>query len=325
MQTILHLVEIGFFGLGCLCLFLLFTRLRSSKGDAGSRLGLVRLEKTTVFERKPSLNARRRALTQRRRFRQAPQEATRKYAVMRFTGDLKASGRGGFAVLVNEVIANKEKFAGAVVVVNSPGGGVAEYGQMFAEMLRLRRAGIDLTVCVDTYAASGGYLMSLPANRIVAAPFALVGSVGVVTEFPNFHNFLKKLGIEPLTFTAGTKKRNITALSDPNDEEKRQALQDKLESIHAQFQALVLEYRPNTNVELLNGDSWTAQESVARNMGLVDHIATSEEFLFEANQENELVVLDFKRSRFEGGLLRLITGAVEAAIERVLARLNVIN
>ncbi len=85
--------------------------------------------------------------------------------------------------------------------------------------------------------------MSLPANRIVAAPFALVGSVGVVTEFPNFHKFLKNLGIEPLTFTAGGKKRNITALSDPDDEEKRQALQDKLESIHAQFQALVLQYR----------------------------------------------------------------------------------
>jgi serine protease SohB len=324
MNAILHLVEIGFFTLGCLCFFTLFVRLRSGKRDAARKLGLVRLENTTVYERRPTLNARRRALTQRRGWR-APAETARKYAVMRFTGDLKASGRGGFAVLVNEVIANKEKFAGAIVVVNSPGGGVAEYGQMFAEMLRMRRAGIDLTVCVDTYAASGGYLMSLPANRIVAAPFALVGSVGVVTEFPNFHKFLKNLGIEPLTFTAGTKKRNITALSDPADEEKRQALQDKLESIHAQFQALVLEYRPDTNVELLNGDSWTAQESVARNMGLVDRIATSEEFLFETNQQNELIVLDFKRSRFEGGLLRLITSAVEAGVERALARINVIN
>ncbi len=124
-----------FSGLGSLCLFFLFTRFRSRKCDATKRLGLLRLEQSTVFERKPSLNVRRLAMTQRRG-RAQPAQATRKLAVLRFTGDVRASGRGSFALLVNEVIANKDKFAGVVVVVNSPGGGVAEYGQMFAEMLR---------------------------------------------------------------------------------------------------------------------------------------------------------------------------------------------
>ena len=124
--------------------------------------------------------------------------AQRPVAVITFDGDLRASKRKQVAALVDEIIVNKEKFSQAVVVVNSPGGAVAEYGLLYAELERLRNQNIPLTVCIDTYGASGGYLMSLPANKIVAAPFAIVGSVGVVAFVPNIHRLLKNFDIDPL-------------------------------------------------------------------------------------------------------------------------------
>jgi len=250
-------------------------------------------------------------------------QSGQQFAVLNFTGDVRASGKDGFSLLVNEVLTNKERFAGAIVVVNSPGGGVSEYGQMYAEMLRLKKAGVDLTVCVDTYAASGGYLMSLPATRIIAAPFAMVGSVGVVTEFLNFHKLLKGLGVEPMTITAGNMKRTVTQFSDPDDQEKKDAYQSKLVAIHDQFRSVVTLHRPQVDVALLNGDHWTAQESVERNMKLVDEIATSSEHLFKVQQDNDLVRISLKKSAFGNGLLnKLFARALEAGMTAINERFD---
>ncbi len=239
-------------------------------------------------------------------------------AVLKFEGDTMATGRKVMARLIDEVIINKEKFGGCVVVVASPGGGVAEYGQLYSEMLRLRNAGVVLTVCVDTYAASGGYLMSLPANRIVAAPFSSVASIGVVSEFLNFHDFLKALGIRPMTITAGERKRTLTPFGEVTPE-KEAAYQEHLVAIHDQFKAVVKKHRPNVDVErVCNGDHWTAQKAFDENMGLVDELGTSQEYLLKVNMDSNLVYLTEKSNPFEKGILRMLT----ASIDHVMARIS---
>jgi serine protease SohB len=215
--------------------------------------------------------------------------------VLQFEGDLRATKRKTFASMVDEVIVNKDCFSEIVVAANSPGGSIAEYGLVYAEMERLRTLGLPLTVCIDTYGASGGYLLSLPANKIVAAPFAIVGSVGVVAYSPNIHKLLKKHDIEPRLFTAGAYKRTVTFIGD-DDEEAKQHFQHELESIHGLFLSAVEKYRPKANMDYVRtGDHWTAEESVRLNLGLVDEIATSRDYLLRVNQERELIMLTPKK------------------------------
>ena len=233
-----------------------------------------------------------------------------------------ASDRYRMARHVDEILANKNHVAGVVVVVNSPGGGVAEYGQLYAEMKRLRDAKIDLTVCIDTYGASGGYLMSLPANKIVAAPFSLVGSIGVVTEILNFNKLLIEHGVDPLTLTAGKYKRTVTQTG-PVTEEGRQHVQDQLEAMHRAFIDVVKKYRPQIDTDkVCTGDHWYAQESMDQGLGLVDEVATSNDYLLKIRNTNSLLILSEPKPGFfsaglAGGLERLQEHMVDTIIDRM--------
>lgn len=241
-------------------------------------------------------------------------------AVLKFKGDTMATRREAFSRLVDEVIMNKDKFGGVVVVVSSPGGGVSAYGHVYYEMLRLKNAGLYLRVCVDDVAASGGYLMSLPADCIQAAPLATVGSIGVVAELINFHEFLKSLGIQPLTMTAGERKRTLTQFGEVTPE-KTAAFQAQLASIHKQFKELVARHRKNADMEkVAEGDHWTAQETIELNLGLVDEIGTSSEYLFNLNMDRNLVYIDEKESRFNLNLMKLVTGSIDHVIARIAER-----
>lgn len=246
-------------------------------------------------------------------------------AVLRFKGDTMATRREAFSRLVDEVLINKEKWGGVVVVVSSPGGGVSAYGHVYYEMLRIKNAGLYLRVCVDDVAASGGYLMSLPADCIQAAPLATVGSIGVVAELVNFHEFLKSLGIQPLTMTAGERKRTLTPMGEVT-EEKKAAFQAQLASIHKQFKELVARHRKNADMtKVAEGDHWTAQESMELNLGLVDEIGTSAEYLFNLNMDRNLVYIDEKESRFNLNLMKLVTGSIDHVIMRIAERTSRIS
>ncbi|HEY9774630.1 MAG TPA: S49 family peptidase [Planktothrix sp.] len=246
-------------------------------------------------------------------------------AVLKFDGDVRATGREQLARLVDEIVTNREKLDSVIAVVNSPGGGVAEYGHVYAEMERIRSANLALTVCSDTYAASGGYLMSLPANKIVAAPFAMIGSIGVVTEFLNFHEFVKNLGITPITVTAGTKKRNVTQFNDPTPEAQEE-LSAQLKAIHEQFKRAVSKYRPGVNVdEICTGEHWSAQQAFDDKLGLVDEIATSQEYLLRARESKDLLFLSNEISRFEKGIFRFLTNIIDYTVDGLLARAGMRN
>lgn len=222
-------------------------------------------------------------------------------AVITFKGDMRAREHTTLANLVDEIQVNRDKISEVVVCVNSPGGMVPHYGHAYSELERIRHLGIDLTVCIDVVAASGGYLMSLPANKIIAAPFALVGSIGVIAFVPNIRQLLLKHDINPRTFTAGRYKRTVTLTDDASPEEISR-FQSQLESIHLLFSAAVTKYRQQVNLEqVITGEHWTAVESVEKGLGLVDELGTSHEYLLKKNEESDLVFLSQKKSFWEEG------------------------
>jgi serine protease SohB len=310
---------------------LLLLKLLRSSGSSGEKHGLLQIHKKTQFEKEDAIVSR--TFKERKKLKSTapegsaekakvgaatkPEVADKPILAIKFDGDLMASTRKNFAELIDEVLANKERIDSVVVVVSSPGGGVAQYGQLYSEMERIRTNNIPLTVCVDTYAASGGYLMSLPANRIIAAPYAVVGSIGVVAEMVNAYEFLKNHGFQPLTMTAGKYKRTVTPLS-PVTEEGKQHMQEHLEAIHRLFINSVQKYRNVDPDVVCNGDFWTAQEAVDKKLGLVDELGTSQDHLYKLNQNKDLIVLSQKKGRFEQGFLKLALAVTDHLVTRLI-------
>ncbi len=302
-------------------------------GSAARKLGLFKMHETTVYKKAPAIKTRLLKEALCKAHGSDCEEAedviapvgdggAKPLAVLDFNGDVMASGRDNFARLVDELLMNKDRLDGAIVTVTSPGGGVAQYGQLFAEMERVRKSGLNLTVCVDTVAASGGYLMSVPANKIVAAPFSYVGSIGVVSEFVNVHDFLKRYGIVPLTLTAGKHKRTLTPTGEITEEGKEHFL-EQLRAIHELFIKAVTTYRPNVNPDVAcTGAHWTAAESVNQKLGLIDELGTSQEYLLKANQTRDLIYIGTAKNPFEKGLLRFVTSLCDHVIARVWSKMN---
>lgn len=244
------------------------------------------------------------------------QECTKGTAVITFNGDVAASGADFLAEMVDEIILNKERFNRAVVVINSPGGGVSQYGRLYAEMERLVQAQLELVSCIDVVAASGGYLMALPSTKIVAAPWATVGSIGVVTEFINFHDILKNVGITPILVTAGKLKRTVTPLSEVK-EEALEHLKAQLEAFHAMFKSCLSKYRQVDLDTVATGEFWTAAQAVDQNLGLVDELATSHQYLMNLNGSEDLFYFEHKVNPWERRFSRFAIKAVDHTIAKL--------
>ena len=264
--------------------------------------GFWRYHKETQFERKIAVERQKKISKKTRKERKELGLENKAIAVLNFDGDIRAKQHRTLAALVDEVTLNQEHLSEVVIVINSPGGMVSTYGHAFSELERIRRSNLPLTVCIDVVAASGGYLMSLPANKIVAAPFAMVGSVGVMAFIPNVRKLLQNWDINPRTFTAGKLKRTVTLTDDASPEEVAR-FQSQLDSIHQLFLSVVRKYRPGAKMEQIEtGDHWTAQESVDQELGLIDVLGTSNEYLLDQNKTKDLVFITQKRSLFDEGL-----------------------
>lgn len=288
----------------------------------GSTFGLARYHGDTVYSRKMALKTRSLVCktpdcSEVHENVQVPVSKL-PVAVLRFDGDVMASDRERLARQIDEVVINKSRLSEAVVIVSSPGGGVAQYGQLYAEMERFRKEGIPLTVCVDTVAASGGYLMSLPANRIIAAPFATVGSIGVVAQVPNYRKLLEKIGVEGRIFTAGKYKRTVTTTGDDSPE-AIEHFKAQLEAIHRQFIAAVTKYRKVDPDKVCTGAHWSALESVEQKLNLVDEVGTSHEYLFRLNVDRDLI---FFLSASDAMMGRRVGGFVADLLERLVSRFS---
>ena len=210
-----------------------------------------------------------------------------------FKGDIRASA---FAALREEIsaILQVARAGDAVLLRLESGGGVVNrYGLAAAQLLRFRDAQLPLTVMVDTVAASGGYLMAVVADTIVASPFALVGSIGVVAQMPNFHRWLQARNIDWEQVTAGKFKRTVTLFGE-NTDEGRAKLRDELEEIHAYFRAFVHGRRAQLDIDkVATGEAWLG--SKALELGLIDELATSDEIIRRACQRGKVLHLRYQR------------------------------
>ena len=199
--------------------------------------------------------------------------------VLDFVGDIKATQveqlRNEISALLTVASSGDE----VLLRLESPGGSVNGYGLAASQLQRLRDNKIPLTVCIDKVAASGGYLMACVAERIVAAPFAIIGSIGVVAQIPNFHRLLKKNDIDIELLTAGEYKRTLTLFAE-NTDKGREKFKEELEKIHHQFRDYVLGNRQQLDIhKVATGEHWLARD--AFDLRLVDSLKTSDEYLNE--------------------------------------------
>lgn len=206
--------------------------------------------------------------------------------VIDFNGDIKASQVEQLRDEITAVLAIAEAQDEVVIRLESPGGSVNGYGLAASQLQRIRDKHIPLTVCIDKVAASGGYLMSCVATRIVAAPFAIIGSIGVVAQLPNFHRWLKKNNIDIELITAGEYKRTLTFLGE-NTDKGRKKFQEDLEKIHQVFRDYVFTHRQQLDIASVStGEHWLAIDAHA--LKLVDDLKTSDEFLIEKMAERNV-------------------------------------
>ena len=197
--------------------------------------------------------------------------------ILKFKGDVMASGLDQLREAINAVLLIASPGDKALVCLESPGGGVSAYGLLASQLLRLRSADLTLIVCVDKIAASGGYLAACVAHKIIAAPFAIIGSIGVVTTIPNFYKFLKEKNIDVMELTAGKHKRSVSMLG-KTTKDGLAHVETQLSRIHDQFKSMVLRYRPQVDVDkTCDGDYWTASEALS--LQLIDDLMTSDEVI----------------------------------------------
>jgi serine protease SohB len=238
-----------------------------------------------------------------------------------FKGDLHAKATNSLREEISAVLGVATEKDEVIVNVESPGGVVHGYGFAASQLDRVRKAGVPLTVLVDKVAASGGYMMACVANKICAAPFSIIGSVGVVAQLPNFHRLLDKHEVDVELHTAGEYKRTLTMFGE-NTDEGRQKFKEDLEEAHKLFKEFIAEHRPELDIEkIATGEIWFGKR--AKELGLVDEVLTSDEYLFTKIQDQEVFEVKFepKKSLQE----RLSQGAestMESLFGNLLAKLR---
>ncbi|WP_434985611.1 protease SohB [Vreelandella zhaodongensis] len=235
--------------------------------------------------------------------------------VLDFHGDLKASQTEQFAQEVSAIIEVASAEDEVVVRLESAGGLVHSYGLAAAQLDRLQAAGLNTTVCIDKVAASGGYMMACTANHIKAAPFAVIGSIGVVAQVPNIHRLLKRNDIDVELLTAGKYKRTLTVLGE-NTEEGREKFIDDLENTHRLFKEYVSQHRPGMDIdELATGEIWYGSEALEKK--LTDSVGTSEAYLVERMASAQVYHVKLEPPKT---LSRKVGLAVSAGIEQAVIK-----
>jgi serine protease SohB len=248
-------------------------------------------------------------------------EPGKRIYVLTFKGDMRASAVKRLGAEVDAILIAARPGTDEIVIrIESPGGTVTGYGLAAAEILRLRERKINVIASVDQVAASGGYMMACVADRIVAAPFAIVGSIGVVAPVPNLHRLLKKNEIDFEEITAGEFKRTVSVLGEITPA-GREHFREKLDTTHRAFKSHVAECRPNVDIDrVANGDYWLAREGLE--LGLVDEIMTGDDLLFRARDSARLYEVSTEaRKTVLQQLLSGFGGAAQKVADAVLARL----
>ena len=227
-----------------------------------------------------------------------------KVYILDFKGDVQASAVENIREEITLILATAKAGRDRVVVrLESPGGMVHGYGLAAAQLVRLRDAGFHLTICVDKVAASGGYMMACIASEIISAPFAILGSIGVVAQVPNFNRLLKQHNVDFELYTAGEFKRTVTMFGE-NTPEGKAKFEEELQQTHVLFKHFVEKYRPQLNVEkVATGEHWYGQDAI--DLNLVDQLKTSDEYLLSLLPQHDVYVIETRRKPTLGEKLGL--------------------
>lgn len=234
----------------------------------------------------------------------ARKKTNQKIYILDFKGDMAASAveslREEITLILSTAKAGRDR---VIVRLESPGGMVHGYGLAAAQLVRLREAGFHVTICVDKVAASGGYMMACIANEVISAPFAIVGSIGVVAQVPNFNRLLKENKIDFELYTAGQYKRTVTMFGE-NTEEGKAKFEEELQQTHALFKHFVEKYRPQLNVEkVATGEHWYGQDAL--DLNLVDKLQTSDEYLLGLLPQHDVYLIQTRKKPTLGEKLGL--------------------
>ena len=214
--------------------------------------------------------------------------------VIQFNGNIKATAVDSLKKEITAILLIANKKDNIILILESAGGTVSGYGLAASELARIKKKNIKLTVIVDKIAASGGYMMACIANEILAAPFAIIGSIGVISQTPNFNQLLKKQGIKYEQITSGQYKRTLTMFGNNKDKDRKK-MKEELEAIHIQFKNLIKKQRPNVDINIIStGEYWLAEKS--KKLQLVDQLITSDEYLMALYETvNNIYYVEYKK------------------------------
>lgn len=236
--------------------------------------------------------------------------------ILDFHGDISASETTALREEISAILSVAKPEDEVLLRLESPGGIVHDYGFAASQLARLKQKGIKLTIAVDKVAASGGYMMACIADKIVSAPFAIIGSIGVVAQIPNIHRLLKKYDVDVDVMTAGEFKRTVTMLGE-NTEKGKQKFQQELEETHQLFKQFVRENRPQLDIEkIATGEHWFGKQALELN--LIDEISTSDDLLVKAVENKEIIEIKYKEKK---NLTKRIGLQMEESIGNVITKL----
>lgn len=272
--------------------------------------GLKRLRKQQAKEDKAQRKAKAKTV-----------DAKGRVFVLDFDGDIKASATENLRHEITALLTLATSRDEVVLRLESGGGMVHSYGLASSQLARIRQAGVPLTVCVDKVAASGGYMMACIGEKILSAPFAVLGSIGVVAQLPNLHRLLRKHDIDVEMHTAGEYKRTLTVFGE-NTEKGREKFQEDLDVTHKLFKNFVVHYRPQLSIdEVATGEVWLGVAALERK--LVDEIKTSDEYLAERARSAELFHLHYaERKTLSERVGMAASGSLEHVATRVWGTLT---
>ena len=215
-----------------------------------------------------------------------------KLFVLDFNGSLDAKETESLREEVTAILAVANQEDEVLLRLESGGGVVHGYGLAASQLDRLRQHPLNLTVAIDKVAASGGYMMACVGNTVLAAPFAIVGSIGVIAQLPNFNKLLKKHNVDFEQFTAGEYKRTVTLFGE-NTDKGRQKFQHELEDTHQLFKQFVLQHRPQLDIDkVATGEHWFGHQALALN--LVDTIQTSDDYILTQMSQRQVFQVKYQ-------------------------------
>ena len=215
-------------------------------------------------------------------------DASKKIAYLKVDGTIQNVETGAFAIGYNhknflaqlEAVKNDDTIKGVVLYVNSPGGGVIESAEIRKKIIEMKEArDIPVYVTMGAMAASGGYYISAPADKIFAMQETITGSIGVIMQTINYQELAKKIGVRYENFQSGEHKDMLSPMRQVTPEE-RAMMQEMINESYETFVDIIEEGRGMKEADVKKvADGRIMSGTQAIKAGLVDEIADSEQVI----------------------------------------------